>query len=375
MSLTRDVEPHSVDVVVVGHGPAGTAAALTLAQMGASVLVVDRSIPRPILGEGLPPGTSPVLESLGLWDQFLRGGHQPAHGNRSAWGGSTLREYDFIRDPYGVGWHLDRSLFDSMLTTALAGTQGVVCSGTRVVTCRRERDGRWCLGLASDRSRREVRTEFLIDASGRARQIARTLGRRRRVYDRLIGNIGILRPAEHASDTDSFTLVEAVPDGWWYATTLSDSRMVVGYMTDTDPVARTNGRTTDSWMTLLGQTEHIQERVARYGYTLECAPRRVCADSSRLDTMAGNGWCAAGDSAAAHDPLSSHGITSALIAGIRAGHAIADAPRGGIVEYEEYMQHAYARYRAQWMAYYTLEQRWPEAPFWHRRHAALRNLF
>jgi len=344
------------DVVVVGAGPAGMSAALTLARLGASVVVVDRSFERPTLGEGLPPGAMPMLENLGLWDWFLVDGHRPTHGNRSAWGRSVSEEYDFIRSPYGVGWHLDRPCFDSMLRTTLGEVGGTLHPRTRVSDLRRTRDGEWMLALSSGSLQWTVCTDFVIDASGRARWLGRALGVHRRAYDRLVGVVATLHPEAPDIDRDTFTLVEAAQDGWWYSTLLPDGRLVIGYMTDADLAAQRAARTVSGWMALLAQTTHVRERVTRYGYRLDGAPRLVCADSSYLATVAGDGWCAVGDAAGAHDPLSSQGITSALVSGVWAGHALAQARDGGIDEYKQRMQHAYARYVANWMTYYSLAQ-------------------
>src|SRR5215218_8628619 len=58
----------SVDVVVVGAGPAGTAAAITLARAGRDVVVVDKAtFPRDkICGDGLTTAALRELEDLGL---------------------------------------------------------------------------------------------------------------------------------------------------------------------------------------------------------------------------------------------------------------------------------------------------------------------
>ena len=58
----------SADVVVVGAGPAGAAAAVTLAEAGADVVVVDKArFPRDkICGDGLTTGALRLLERLGL---------------------------------------------------------------------------------------------------------------------------------------------------------------------------------------------------------------------------------------------------------------------------------------------------------------------
>ncbi|MDQ3856706.1 MAG: FAD-dependent oxidoreductase [Chloroflexota bacterium] len=50
------------DVAVIGGGPAGLVVALALSGCGASVLVVDSSKERPVVGESLPPIASPLLQ-------------------------------------------------------------------------------------------------------------------------------------------------------------------------------------------------------------------------------------------------------------------------------------------------------------------------
>lgn len=68
------------DVVVVGAGPAGTAAAITLAGAGREVLVVDKAtFPRDkFCGDGLTAGALRRLESLGL-EPAMVGSWTPVH--------------------------------------------------------------------------------------------------------------------------------------------------------------------------------------------------------------------------------------------------------------------------------------------------------
>ena len=60
------------DVIVVGAGPAGSTAACILARRGLHVLLLDRkTFPRDkTCGDGFPPGSIEILNSLGLGDKI-----------------------------------------------------------------------------------------------------------------------------------------------------------------------------------------------------------------------------------------------------------------------------------------------------------------
>ena len=70
-------------IAIVGGGPAGCAAALTLRRYlpDLSITLVTKPAPSdadaPAVGETLSPGVLPLLNYLGLREQFLRLGHLP----------------------------------------------------------------------------------------------------------------------------------------------------------------------------------------------------------------------------------------------------------------------------------------------------------
>jgi len=363
--------PSRLDVAVIGGGPAGASAALALARLGARVALVDRGVARPRLGESLPPAAIPVLRELGVWAEPEAAGHRPTPGLRSHWGGPEAAEVDFVRQPYGPGWRLDRARFDAQLIQSARAAGTLWCGDTSVRAVERTARGRWRLTLADPEGARVLDTAVLLDASGRTRWVARALGVHVVAYDRLVATIATYAPG--GADPDGRTVVEATPEGWWYAAPLPDGRLVVAHLSDADLAARQRVRARDRWETALRRTTDIGACVARSGWIDE-GPHRVAADSSRLETVRGAGWWAVGDAAAAHDPLSSQGLILAVEAGTRVARDIARREEREEEDtadtYAGWVQRTYARYLAQWLGYYALERRWPTEPFWHRRHAA-----
>jgi len=73
MNLGFDQLPSSCDVLVVGAGPAGSAAALTLARAGLDVVLVDQhAFPRDkVCGDGLIPDAHHALRKLGVIDEVM----------------------------------------------------------------------------------------------------------------------------------------------------------------------------------------------------------------------------------------------------------------------------------------------------------------
>ncbi|MES2532860.1 MAG: geranylgeranyl reductase family protein [Pseudomonadota bacterium] len=73
MNLAIQELPSQCDVLVVGAGPAGSAAALTLAQAGFDVVLIDQhAFPRDkVCGDGLIPDAHHALRKLGVLDEVM----------------------------------------------------------------------------------------------------------------------------------------------------------------------------------------------------------------------------------------------------------------------------------------------------------------
>lgn len=360
---------------MVGGGPAGAVAAFVLARRGVAVTVLEsRGAPSLKPGECLPPSLTPLLQRLGLEDALRQDGHLRSYGNRFLWGSPAAEERPFLTGTRGDGWHVDRQRFEARLAEH-ARAAGVDWRwGSRAVRCVRTGGG-WRLDVEAGADRETLTADFIADATGRPARIARRLGARRLRYDRLVGVATLLTGATPAADT--YTLVEATPEGWWYTALLGDGRMAAAFFGDGDLLPRSllsPGSDADLWWRMLEGTAATRERIGEHGVQDHSAPLRVLpAESSRLDSIAGEGWLALGDAAAAYDPLSSHGIGSAMGSGFYGGQAIADLLAGreeARWAYLDVMRNAYGAYLDLQRRCYAQERRWPGAPFWRRRHAA-----
>ena len=100
----------------------------------------------------------------------------------------------------------------------------------------------------------------------------------------------------------------------------------------------------------------IWNLISSHGYERPEEVRVRAAGNSLLTRPTGDGWIAVGDAAAAFDPLSSHGIGSALVAGVWAARAVAATLAGDDTAFAAYSERVFASYTHYlWtrQAYYT----------------------
>jgi len=292
-------------------------------------------------------------------------------GNRSAWGSDELSDRDFIFSPYGSGWHLNRQRFDERLQDSAVSADVVLIRAATLTRCQSLPDGGWRLQLNGPAACSSVTARFVVDASGRAAIFAQQNGIKRHLLDHMVGVVGCFEAGPEGPTQERFTLVEAVECGWWYSALLPDGKLVVVYMTDADLASSQILRSKGNWLALLQKTRHTRLRVASHSYHLNGPTQIVAANSSFLDLVVGNSWLAVGDAAAAYDPLSSQGIMTALSTGLNAASAINAHLQGdqrALQDYAVYSKTLSVDYLSSHSAYYAMERRWPDSPFWRRRH-------
>ena len=321
-----DRRPVDADVVVVGGGPAGSAAAIACATRGLNVVLCEREAAgrhRP--GETLHPGIEPLLAQLGIADRLpdVVGARHP--GIWIEWSGPRRFE-PFGADAGGPwqGFQVWRADFDDLLRQR-ARKVGVLVHERCAVTGVMQQDG---VVRGAQTAAGPIAARMVVDATGTARWLGRALNVASPARSpRLLARYGYAKgtcPARDAApaltgDASGWTWTARVRPGIYQWTRVSfDRRRDTGIPEELQGLAP------------LGRTR---------GADVTWRMSRVAARP---------GWFMVGDAAATLDPASSHGVLKALLSGITAAHLIAAALAGKAPE--KAIAVAYHDWLASWFA-------------------------
>ena len=354
------------DCAVLGAGPAGAAAASALAKTGLSLVwLVRGDTSGASMGEHLAPEASTFLARLGLIGIIETSAHVRVPGVVSYWGGEDPVERDYIFNPHGQGWNIDRRQFDHDLASAAVARGAEKVSIRRVDTLRQQSKG-WWLNLVTDARDVCLESRFLVDATGRSAALSRRLSRRPKQYDRLVGYYAELDA--HPDSSDVRLTIEPMADGWWYSVILQEGRLVAVFMTDLDLHPRGVAEAERIWRDRFW-TSAVTRFRARAGTDVSSF-RVVPAFSQSACAGASDGWLSVGDACSTYDPLAGNGITKALQDSVRAATAVTawlDGDKDLVEAYIEDRKSAFTEYLATRRRYYGDQPRWPMREFWKRR--------
>lgn len=338
-------------ILIIGAGPAGCAAAIFLAKAGLQATVVERrNIDAPQadsfkVGESLPPAAKTVLNQLGVWTSFPSAGHLKCFNNRSYWYSEQPTFTDFITQPPGYGWHLDRVLFEQQLIGRVRDTSAALLANTKLKTA--DFDGRnWAVTLESANGQTQTGSyDFIVDASGRHSWLARRLGIERMIENRQLALVTWLQMAKPVDEASS--LIETTKAGWWYSANIPGNRMATTFLCKPDKAQRDFWQSAEGWQALLATAPHTEQRIKDGDGTWLVPATFVAADSGILSQTCGPGWIAVGDAAMTYDPIASHGLMMAMVSAREAAMSIQACCQGdasAFERYDEVMSEAYYAY-------------------------------
>lgn len=360
----------SADVIIIGAGPAGCAAAIVLAEAGRSVLLVDRPIgARRALAESIPPSARRILTELGVDQAVASAGFQPWRGNTVWWADATPRVEHFSNDT--VGFQVDRHQFDRVLRAAAvhAGAhviEGIVRSATPPF-----------VAIDADGAEEQATAPWILDCSGRAGVVARQGLRELEDSHRTVALAGIWHATTPWPEAiDGHTLVASHADGWaWSVPVARDVRYVTVMVDPVRSHLTKEAPALDVYQAELAKVAPFAELLATA--QLVAGPWGADASLYGASRHSGDGFLLVGDAATFIDPLSSFGVKKALTSGWLAGIVVTtllDAPamQPAALEFFESRERQVAGSFRRQAARYA-EDAGARHPFWQTR-AALRQI-
>src|SRR5690242_17498084 len=166
------------DVVIVGGGPGGSAAAMFLLKEGIKPIIIEQEeFPRFHIGESMTGEAGGVLRRLGLEEEMNRRQYPVKCGvnvfGTSKWFIPVARRNENWELETTTTWQVRRSDFDLMMINEAQKRGAIVVRGTATKALRTEDGGvRGVTVRKKDGTEEDFESEVLLDCSGMATFLA-----------------------------------------------------------------------------------------------------------------------------------------------------------------------------------------------------------
>lgn len=320
------------DFAVAGGGPAGASAAITLAQRGHRVVLLESErFPRFHIGESLLSTANDAFAILGIAERMETAGFPVKWGARLlTHDGSRGRGVDFAA-AHGVGrpqtWQVCRAEFDRILLDRAREVGVDVREGCRVTGCEFDSDAATVAVAPSPGEPTRIRVRALVDATGRQGLVSKKLGLR--VDEPRLANIavyshysGVPRPDDDRPN--DIRLIARDDAGWFWFIPISDELTSVGVVLPKRLfLSMPSGSNEERLERAIADTPAaaVLMRDAKRAW-----PVRAEKDFSySASAYAGDRWLLAGDAGSFLDPVFSTGVSIAMESGIEAADELSRA--------------------------------------------------
>lgn len=331
------------EVLVVGAGPAGSAAAVALVARGRDVLLVEsRAHPRAkACAEYASPRIVEELRLLGLPDDAWKADALPLIGMRVIRGDDAVDVRYHDESGQRMAWGLERTRFDATLAAH------AVARGARLLEHTALVDVGWTGGvgglggravrgtLRTPEGRRGVRFRWLIGADGARSRVSQAISVERGVG--IPRRLGLVAHYEGIPDLVEHGEMHVGP-GWYVGLApLAGNRLNVGMALPLDGDRRP---AEDRFAAAIEGIPAVAERLkgrARLTPIIGASPI-----GHRVRRAAGRGWMLVGDAAGFIDPFTGEGIYRALRSARAAAEALGELDDGAAARYLAARRSAFA---------------------------------
>jgi flavin-dependent dehydrogenase len=318
-----ETQAYDFDFAVAGGGPAGSSAAISLAQRGHSVVLFEReTFPRFHIGESLLSSANDAFAALGVTERIEAACFPEKWGARLfTHDGQSGRGVDFteadVKTPRT--FQVSREEFDRILLERARELGVDVREGHRVTGCEFVADAATLEVAPEEGAPARIRIRALVDATGRQGLIAKKYGLR--TDEPRLANIAVFShytgvPRLEGDRPDDIRLIARSDSGWFWLIPISKELMSVGVVLPKNLYMETEGTPEERLNSAIADTPIVAElmRDARREW-----PVRVEKDFSySASAYAGDRWILAGDAGSFLDPVFSTGVSIAMESGIEA---------------------------------------------------------
>ena len=354
------------DVVIAGGGPAGLSTSIHLRRrFGLNTLVLMKDTRKHSVGEVLPPIAKEELARLGVWEEFRHSCCVASAGISTWWGGAERRNWDYIFDPHGSGWNIDRRAFEALLFDMARSVGVEIVTVQRVHRCSRDNCGQWRVianGIGESRATHIGR--IFVNATGRGTQFAHVIGSKIHI-DRLVACYQYVDTSGRVPQWEPRLWVEATAEGWWYSAPIPNDLAIAVYLTDSDLIGGNIPAFFQS------QLKNAPNTLKRLRQTRMQGGIRVCsARSGVISEYRQQRALTVGDASYTTDPIRGHGLLQSLRQAAEASEAIAHCLGGdpqALASFNHMLRSRFREYQARLFEHYEMETRWRSSPFWVRR--------
>jgi len=323
------------DVIIIGGGPAGSSAAITLAQQGKKVLVLEKeTFPRFHIGESLLPYNRRLFEDLGVADQIASAGFTVKRGAQFWLGDSSKR----IRVTFARGIfteehesvQVERAVFDDILLKQARTAGAEVREGCTVTGFKVGENDVTVSVRQMDGTAGEHTAGFLLDASGLGNVTGNLEGLREfyathkkvAIYGHFLG----VKMSEGTETGD--ILIVRREQSWAWLIPLSGGKTSVGLVMDVEELKDRKGQPMSEIFTeIVAATPELAKRLAKAELVGPLHTVRDFSYSNRR--FVSPRLIRLGDAAGFIDPVFSSGVFLAMQSGRMGAQAAHEALNNG----------------------------------------------
>jgi len=340
--MTEAIKSETVEILIVGAGPAGSVAAALLRQQGRQVLVIEREqFPRFSIGESLLPQSMAYLEQAGMLRAVVEAGFQFKNGAAFMRNG-CYTDFDF-RDKHTPGWgttyQVQRADFDHVLAKeaerfgaeiryrheVLDIALGQAAGGARVTV------------KAPDDAVYEVNAGFILDASGFGRILPRLLKLetpsnfpvRGAIFTHIEDGI---RGSGFDRNKIRVTVHPQHCNVWFWTIPFAGGRCSLGVVAETSFLDRYQGTPTERLQAIVAEEPSLHALLANAQW--DTPARQIVGYSANVERLWGEGYALLGNAGEFLDPVFSSGVTIAFKSASLAAAALERQFKGETVDWQ-----------------------------------------